>query len=73
MTTVGYGDITPKNIYEVMFTILALLEGGIVFSIIIGNLAKLLQQLNIRYHLFCVDMEVIDDFMFREELPAGAQ
>ena len=32
LTTVGYGDITPANYYEIMYELLALLTTALVFS-----------------------------------------
>ena len=46
MTTVGYGDIVPKTIYETAATIIAMVIGGFVFGIIVGNLAELSKRAN---------------------------
>ena len=46
MTTVGYGDIVPKTIYETVATIIAMVIGGFVFGLIVGNLAELSKRAN---------------------------
>eukprot|EP00961_Rhodomonas_salina_P215915 2916989-Rhodomonas_salina.1 len=43
----GYGDITPVTTVEVAFTILVILQGGITFSYIVGNMANLLSRINL--------------------------
>ena len=32
MTTCGYGDVTPRNTWETMFTLIAIFEAGFAFS-----------------------------------------
>lgn len=46
VTTVGYGDITPKNTYETFYTAIFVLIGGIMYPAIIGSLASLMMELN---------------------------
>ena len=42
--TVGYGDITPKNLGERIFCILLMLIGIISFSFLQGTLTSIIQQ-----------------------------
>jgi CRP-like cAMP-binding protein len=44
MTTVGYGDITPKNNYERLYAIMAMLLGAPIFGYIVGSIAALAGQ-----------------------------
>jgi hypothetical protein len=46
MTTVGYGDITPQNYYEVKFTLILLIMASLVFALLMGHLADLISNLN---------------------------
>jgi hypothetical protein len=54
-----------------MFVILVLLQGGAIFSIIIANVAKLFNTMNMRYTQYKEDLEEFDVFMHTEDLPAG--
>ena len=44
MTTIGYGDITPKTPIEVFVTIVVQLFGAVLFGWIIGNIASLVAE-----------------------------
>ena len=69
LTTVGWGDITPKTTPEVVFTILVLIEGGAAFSYMVGNMATLINKINPRQLRYKESMAVWEDFMHRENLP----
>ena len=45
-TTVGYGDISPTNINEVIFTIFAVIIGSITYAYFISNIGLILQDMN---------------------------
>ncbi|MFC2133634.1 cyclic nucleotide-binding domain-containing protein [Bacteroidota bacterium] len=42
LTTVGYGDVTPQNNEQIMFTIFLMILGVGVYGYIIGNIAHIL-------------------------------
>merc|ERR1719161_973701 len=44
ITTVGYGDITPKNNNERIYAIIVMIGGATVFGYIIGSIAALAGQ-----------------------------
>ena len=46
MSTVGYGDIVPTNIFETTFAAVVLLFGGLILPAIVGGLAAYLGNLN---------------------------
>jgi hypothetical protein len=46
MTTVGYGDIVPKTVIEIVTCVVAMIIGGFVFGLIVGNLAELSKRAN---------------------------
>ena len=46
MTTVGYGDKTPKSILARMFSIIWILTGIVVFGILTGELTRRIIQVN---------------------------
>eukprot|EP01047_Picozoa_sp_COSAG01_P062221 COSAG01_NODE_7881_length_3009_cov_10.055326_3_plen_482_part_00 len=46
MTTVGYGDIVPRNAVELLMAIAGMVTGGFVFGMIVGSLAELSKRSN---------------------------
>ncbi len=48
MTTVGYGDIVPHLNYEYIFTIIVMIMGASMYAFIIGNVASLISNLDVR-------------------------
>ena len=42
VTTIAYGDVTPKNPIEVMFTILALIFQTVLWGYILSEILRLL-------------------------------
>ena len=68
MTTVGFGDITPANVYEMSFTVVVLLEAGLAFSYMIGNMSNLLDRINPRKATYREIMTELEDFIHREKL-----
>lgn len=47
MTTVGFGDITPKRTAEYLVAMIVMLLGASLYAFIIGSIASLLSSLNI--------------------------
>jgi hypothetical protein len=47
MTTVGFGDITPKRTTEYLVAMIVMLLGATLYAFIIGSIASLLSSLNI--------------------------
>ena len=45
--TVGYGDITPKNISETFFVLLTILFGCLVFAYSMNSIGLIIQEINI--------------------------
>lgn len=48
MTTVGYGDITPKNEHEFMFANVTMLVACIVFGYTMNRIGMLLSTIHLR-------------------------
>ena len=46
MTTIGYGDISPRTSLEVLLTIVVELIGTVLFGWMLGNIANLLAEFN---------------------------
>ena len=46
LTTIGYGDIAPYNVDEMIYVILAMLIGAAFFSFVIGTCCSLVEGLD---------------------------
>ena len=44
MTTVGYGDITPVSVPEIIFAVIEMMGGAAMFAYIVGNMASLVMS-----------------------------
>jgi len=44
LSTVGFGDISPANTTERMYSIVLTLLGAVVFAIVIGSVSEIAQQ-----------------------------
>ena len=45
MSTVGYGDITPKNYIEVLFVIATMLVSSIVFAYSLNTIGSIITEI----------------------------
>lgn len=46
MTTVGYGDITPANIYEAVFVSITIFISGFIYAYILNSIGLILNEMN---------------------------
>jgi hypothetical protein len=63
MTTVGYGDITPKRNIEYGFTMVVMLLGASMYAFIIGNLASLFSNLDSSKAAFWSRVEATNQYL----------
>lgn len=49
LTTVGYGDITPKSVKEMYFTMIVMLAGSTIFGFSINKIGTILENINRKY------------------------
>ena len=61
MTTVGFGDITPQNVYERLFTAMVMMLGILFYSYMVGTLTNLLGEFDKRNTQDSKKMEVLED------------
>ncbi|KAL4473721.1 hypothetical protein ABPG74_022585 [Tetrahymena malaccensis] len=66
MITVGYGDITPQNYIEAIFTILIMFTTAIFWAFFLGKVGKIIDTLAKQDKLFNKNMGIIHQMM-REE------
>ena len=73
LSTVGYGDITPKTNAERFFAICVMLFGVGVYSYVIGNVASLLANIDPAKSHHIENLERLTAFMSYRELPHDLQ
>ena len=61
LTTVGYGDITGKNIKETIFQIYLLIFGIVAYSWLISNLSNMILEKNKMTELFNEKVRILDN------------
>ena len=73
LTTIGYGDITPKTDPQKLFTMVIMIVGAGMYGYIIGNIANLLANIDYAKTVFTEKMERINTFLKYRNLPASLQ
>ena len=63
MNTVGYGDITPTNIYEVLFVILLIYIACAIFAYSLNSIGIIISNIMKQEDEFKNDLNTINDFM----------
>jgi hypothetical protein len=71
MTTVGYGDITPRRNVEYVFTMAVMLLGASMYAFIIGNIASLLSNLDSSKAAFWNRVETVNQYLRTRRVPAA--
>ncbi len=73
ITTIGYGDITPKTNPQMIYTMFVQLTGAGMYGYIIGNLASMLANSDLARTQFRAKMEKIQTFMQYRDVPGELQ
>jgi len=73
ITTIGFGDITPQNGPQTIFTILIELLGAGMYGYVIGNIASLLANIDVARANWLEKMEKINYFMRYRQIPLDIQ
>lgn len=73
LTTIGYGDITPKTPPQIIFTMVVQIMGAGMYGYMIGNLASLIANLDIAKAQFQEKLEKVSTFMRNRSVPADLQ
>eukprot|EP00736_Rhodelphis_marinus_P006804 Rmarinus@m.29282 len=69
MTTVGYGDVTPRSDHERFFALVVVIVGATGFAYIVGNVSSLMANVNQVNSLQKRRLEELNDFMNYRHLP----
>ena len=69
LTTIGYGDITPKTSPQTIFVIFIEITGAGLYGFIIGNIANLISNIDIAKAQYREKMEKINTFMKYRNIP----
>jgi len=68
LTTVGFGDISGKNMYERLFAIMWMLIGIGFYSIMFGNMTNLLDSMDAANKSFQEKISVLKEFRKRTNI-----
>ena len=68
LCTVGYGDITPKNLLEMWYVSCIMLLGTLVFGYSINYVGTLIHRMDERGKELTEKMSIIEDFMEKSSL-----
>ncbi|KAL4473723.1 hypothetical protein ABPG74_022587 [Tetrahymena malaccensis] len=68
MQTVGYGDITPKNPIEIMFTIITMFCTGMIWAYSLNSIGCIIDNINKTNLEYKNDMQQIHCYMIEEQV-----
>lgn len=73
LATVGYGDITPQNPVQMVYTICIMIAGAGMYGLIIGNVSNILAKRDAAKVHFQEKVEKINAFMKYRSIPNTLQ
>ena len=73
LTTIGYGDITPKHPIQFIYVIIVMLMGAAIYGFIIGNIANIIANIDVAKTQFLEKVENIDTFLKYRNIPSDLQ
>ena len=73
LTTIGYGDITPVNPVQYVYTIFVMLMGAALYGTIIGNIANIIANIDIAKNQFRDRVETVGAFLKYQNIPTELQ
>lgn len=68
MTTVGYGDITPVNPFEVSVCICLILFSSCIFAYVFNTITSILKDLDADRSKLKHDMEILSHYMKKRNI-----
>jgi len=70
LSTVGYGDITPKTDSERAYAMVAMIIGGALYGYVIGSVTSIVTDMDLNARAFHERMELIQSWLDRhDEIP----
>jgi len=73
LTTIGYGDITPRSEIQLVYATFVMLLGAAIYGVIIGNIANIIASIDIAKSQFREKMENISTFLKYRNIPGKIQ
>ena len=73
MTTIGYGDVTPKSWQESLITIFVELVGASVFGYMIGNIASVISEMDQFGAQLKARMDGLKNYLTYKKFPRAMQ
>lgn len=71
VTTIGYGDITPKRNIEIIFVIIVMFLGASMYAYIIGNIASLVSNIDAVRARYYSKVDMLNSFLLAKGTPSG--
>ncbi|KAA6426426.1 MAG: voltage-gated ion channel superfamily [Trebouxia sp. A1-2] len=69
MSTIGYGDVTPKTQYERIYEIFGMILGASVYAYMVGAICSIVASMNAASAEFNQQMDSLNTFMAESQLP----
>ncbi len=73
LTTVGYGDITPVTLPEILFTAVVMVLGVSLYAYVIGNVASLISSLDSAQARFQDQLAKVRSYLKEHHIPPSIQ
>ena len=68
LTTVGYGDVSAQNKYEMIFSSVVMVAGAIFYALVLGSVTSAIQELSTSDEQMLLKMKVVNKFIGRYNL-----
>eukprot|EP00736_Rhodelphis_marinus_P013098 Rmarinus@m.20171 len=73
MTTVGYGDIIASTTNEKLYAVGAMILGGYLFGLVIGNISNVISDEHSSSHMYNLKMKSLKEFLYYRQVPSELQ
>lgn len=73
LATVGYGDITPQTLHQMIYTVCVMILGAGMYGLIIGNISSILAKKDSAKLHFQEKVDKINSFMRYRKIPTSLQ